>query len=426
MRHEHSSRGRSSLVPMSQTARAAKRRNAATRRAAAMVVESLEVRQFLTAVTWNPQTPDRTWDVGVTANGLDPSNNQVVFHNGDSVTFGGTVGGAVNIAGTVAPSLTTVSSGSNYDLGGSGSIAGAGSLTKAGAGTLTLSGTAPNAFTGPTALNDGTLVLDKTDGVNALVGGGGGLSAVEVNNGATLRWDSSDQIADAQSVHVFDGTVNLNGQRELMTGLASDRTGSVVRTGTGTMVLTGSLLENLGTVTVDAGGIINASQMNVGSGGAAVLNVAGLLSLGAGGTSAITGLGGSGLTAFVTVQSGGELRTSGSLLSIQGPNTVVQAGAALSIGSGGFSMVNATLTVQSDATNPGRINMGGDYSGGGAGGAVILNGGAGALPAIIDIGAATRSFNVTSGFIRVDPAIQGTGGVNKDGPGAISFTGANS
>jgi autotransporter-associated beta strand protein len=72
------------------------------------------------------------------------------------------------------------------------SIDGAGSLIKTGAGTLTLSGS--NTYTGQTEVEGGTLLINGSNAsnslilvdANALLGGTGTLSNVQVNNGGTL------------------------------------------------------------------------------------------------------------------------------------------------------------------------------------------------------------------------------------------------
>ncbi|QYM77898.1 autotransporter-associated beta strand repeat-containing protein [Horticoccus luteus] len=74
---------------------------------------------------------------------------------------------------------------------------GAKGLTKTGDGVLTLSGTSANTFTGPTYVNDGILALNKTPGVNAIVGN------VIVGDGRgtdVLRLDASEQIANTANV----------------------------------------------------------------------------------------------------------------------------------------------------------------------------------------------------------------------------------
>lgn len=78
------------------------------------------------------------------------------------------------------------------------------SVIKAGAGTLILSGTAANIHGGLTTVADGTLALDKTAGVDAIATGG-----VQVNSGATLRLDASNQINNGSALVLNGGTFDL-------------------------------------------------------------------------------------------------------------------------------------------------------------------------------------------------------------------------
>jgi autotransporter-associated beta strand protein/VCBS repeat-containing protein len=385
---------------------------------AAVPFETLETRRLLTALTWNPQGGDNTWQVGGPLNWLDPSSNQVAFANGDTVTFSDTGGGgSVDIVGAVNPANSTVNGSLNYDLGGAGSIGGTGGLTKDGSGTLTLSGTSANSFTGSALLNAGTLLLDKSDGVNALAGGSGAFPTVD-GVGGTLRWNSSEQLTDVRGVRLSGGLADLNGYTETNTGVQLNVGGTVLQTGTGTWNMTGSLSADRGTLNIDPGGTINAPFANIGAGGAPmIVNDSGTLNLGSGGSSTVFG------TGIVNVLSGGQLNTSTSLFKVSGPVNV-QAGGVANIGSGNIEIGSSPLTIQSDATNPGRVNLGGNVIGQTIN-ALILNGGSGALPGVLNLGAATRTFNVSSGYMIVTASIQGSGGVIKNGAAPMSFRGPN-
>jgi len=107
----------------------------------------------------------------------------------------------------------------------SGDINGSSALTKTGTGTLTLSGTGANSFGGALNLNDGTVLLNKTAGTNAISG-----SAINVGDGtgtagsAILRLGASNQIADSAGLMTIasDGLFNLNNQVESIDRLAGN------------------------------------------------------------------------------------------------------------------------------------------------------------------------------------------------------------
>jgi fibronectin-binding autotransporter adhesin len=119
----------------------------------------------------------------------------------------------------------------------SGNIAtGAGSLTKQGTGTLTISGTAANTFTGNLAINEGTVNLNKTDGINAassgtvIVGDGVGTAG-----SANLVYQAGNQLADAA-----DLTLNADGHLAL--GTFSDSVSTLNGTGLLDLGTTGELI----------------------------------------------------------------------------------------------------------------------------------------------------------------------------------------
>ena len=75
----------------------------------------------------------------------------------------------INIPNAVAPGYIRVNSSQNYTFTGAGSIT-TGTLRKDGTGTLTLATT--NTYAGLTSITQGTVLLSKTAGVNAIIGDG--------------------------------------------------------------------------------------------------------------------------------------------------------------------------------------------------------------------------------------------------------------
>ena len=254
-----------------------------------------------------------------------PANNTTIGGNvtlGDAVntgklTFSGTMG-----LGGATRTLTTVT-----ETTFSGVVSNGG-ITKQGASTLTFLGASANTYTGTTTVNDGTLVLAKTAGVNAIAGG---LTIGDGTNSDTVNLGASDQIADTVVVNMIGtasgqrGNFQLLGFNETIGGLsgggqvqnASSTAGSVltlnvanattqtssavlrntggsttgslsiVKTGGGTQILGGNMTYT-GVTSINEGTLaVNGSLSSVGS---VVVNANGLLG-GSGSVGAISGSG---------------------------------------------------------------------------------------------------------------------------------------
>jgi autotransporter-associated beta strand protein len=136
------------------------------------------------------------------------------------------------------PSL--ICAATNVNLTVSGSVDGPGKLTKDGPGWLILGGLTPNSFSGGAQLVEGTLVLDKTDGVNAIACP---ITLGDFNVGNSmvfLRLAGSQQIADNVMLTIEpNGNFDLNHQFETIGGLTM-RAGSVYSE-TGLLTLLGDV-----------------------------------------------------------------------------------------------------------------------------------------------------------------------------------------
>lgn len=206
-------------------------------------------------------------DEAVTLSGSATSAATLELMSG-STTFGGqfnavgTNGGAATILTNDTASLTIT-----------GLLAGDAVINKNGTGTLVLAGTNNNSNTGPLQINDGTVVLNKTPGRNAVSGTVVVGDNTGLNNSATLRNGSADQLADLRDVTInADGLYNLNGFNETVRNLFL--TGGEVLTGTAALSLGGNVTtsasneESIITGNLNLGG--GTRTFNIDEGGALV------------------------------------------------------------------------------------------------------------------------------------------------------------
>jgi len=155
-------------------------------------------------------------------------------------------------------------------------IANAVSLTKLGANTLTLAGS--NSYTGVTNINGGTL---NVAAANALPGAGN-----IVFGGGTLQYSGANQ-TDYSGRFANSGTtisIDTNGQTVTFgSNIVSSNTGGLSKSGSGTLVLTGSsaytgvTTVNSGTLQVGngtSGALPGASTVTVNGGGTLAVNIA--------------------------------------------------------------------------------------------------------------------------------------------------------
>ncbi len=210
----------------------------------------------------------------LTLNGAGVSSFGALRNLSSSNSFGGaiTLGSASTIysdAGTLTLTGGIVNGGftPTFDGAGniseSGAISGIGALVKNGGGTLTLSGT--NTYSGGSTINGGTVVtygssLGASSGVATL-------NAATIEVAATFSSTRNYVLGNAASTMMVDPTFTFTAN-----GIFSG-TGTLNKTGTGTMVLggantyTGATNVNAGTLQLSASArIANTSNLNVSGG----------------------------------------------------------------------------------------------------------------------------------------------------------------
>ena len=144
------------------------------------------------------------------AGARDPANNTTI---GGNVTLGDAVNtGRLTFAGTIGLGGDTRTLTTESDVVFSNTVSNGG-ITKAGTGQLTLTGGSANTYSGTTTVNDGTLVLAKTAGVNAIAGG---LTIGDGTNSDTVSLGASDQIADTVVVNMIGTAMGQRGNFELL------------------------------------------------------------------------------------------------------------------------------------------------------------------------------------------------------------------
>ena len=265
-----------------------------------------------------------------------------------------------------------------------------GALTKIGAGALVL--TAVNNYTGGTNINAGTLSF-----ANGALGTAG---TVDFTGSSSLQWNGSNTQDVSSRLKIEDGitaTVDTNGidvtfASALQTGIA--QTGSLTKTGTGTLTLT-AVNNYAGTTTVNAG-------MLLVSAGAALMQTAGIL------VDSVAPASNASLTVDGTASN--ILSMGGVTVGNSGTGTLnLQNGGAMAVGGGA-----GIVTLASGAGSSGTFNIG---NGTGTLNAAVVNGGAGT--AVVNIAHGDPAYVFA-------PQLAGSLAVNLAGSGTTVLTAANS
>jgi autotransporter-associated beta strand protein len=360
------------------------------------------------------------------SNGINDSTQAGIMKlSGGNATFSGTggqitiygtgskiIGGAASYGTLTMNQTTALTLTDNVTLGGAGTNENNFNLVKAGANTLTLSGV--NTFAGTTTINGGTLALANQNAIqnSTLVMTGGGnvsFSSAEVANAFTLGGLSASSNGSGYNIALANNsptaialTVGNNNASTTYAGILSGA-GSLVKTGTGTLTLSGNnsysgtTSINSGTLLIDAGG-----RLGSGSYAAAITNNGALVYSGTNNQTLSGTLSGSG---FLTQNGSG-------VLTLANSNTY----------SGGTSLLSGSIQI----TNANSLGTTGNLSFGGG----TLQYGAG-----ITTDLSSRIHN-SSSAIAIDTNGQNVtfasalgasnvGGLTKSGVGTLVLSGAN-
>lgn len=305
----------------------------------------------------------------VTLSGASYALNNLSLDAGTTATFATP---ALSIAGQITDNGVLVFDSPN-NLTIAAPIQGSGSLTQAGDGTLLLTGA--STYTGVTTVASGTL---QAGGANVLAPA----SAFSVNSGATLDLGNANQTIGSLS---GAGTVTLGAGTLTTGGLGSSTSfggviagsGALVKTGAGTMTLTGSS-------TYSGGTTIGAGALQLGDGGSAGSIV-------------------------------GDVTNNGSLIFNRGDistfaGTVSGVGSVTQQGTGTTVLTSNSSYSGGTTISAGTLQLGN----GGSSGSIVGN--------VTDNGSMVFNRSDTSTF---DGTISGTGSVTQQGAGTTILTANN-
>lgn len=392
--------------------------------------------------TWNLSNGNKVWWNG---------SSRVAWANANNAVFGNTTLGSYTItlgANITAQSMSfnlstytiassantltlssgnvTVASGVNATI--NQAISGSGGFTKLGVGTLTLGGA--NAYSGATTISAGTLRLSLGTAIPDS-------SAVSANAGATFDLNNNNEtigsLSGAGTVNLGSGLLTTGGLNTSTThsGVIGGAGGSLTKTGTGTLTLSGANTYTGGT-TISAGTFALGASDRLADTGS--VNVASGATFSLGGFNEIVGaLSGAGNVSLgsgtLTAGDGSSTTFSGVISGTNGNFTKAASGTVTLSGANTYSGATTVSAGTLRLGIPGAIS---DSS------AVTVNSGA-----IFDlngnnetIGSLAGAGNVTLGVGNLTTGadnsstthsgvISGTGGLTKTGAGTFILSGNN-
>jgi autotransporter-associated beta strand protein len=395
-------------------------------------------------ITWTGTGPGGgTWDVEGNTNWVfTGSAVATAFYAGDTARFDDTAAtSAVTVAETVTPGAMVIDSTLDYTFSGAG-IGGSSSLQKSGTGTLTLTG--PNSHSGTNFLDAGTVRVG--DG-----GSSGSLGTGPISNFTTLIIDRSGTLLMPNAID-GSGTIEKTGSGNLTLSGSSSYTGETILTaGIITSANPNCLGSSAGGTTVAAGATLDVYTGGFGA-EPIIINGAGVDDLGV----IVCGTVAGNLDGVQNLTLGSDSTVGGSgRWDVRGNDAILAGNFKLTkIGSNQISLVNADVSVRDievhggmltieygavvDNSNPGTITMiGGTLGFGGFGNPitcskpVVLNGGAinttatnfdgdATVASTIDLAAASSTISAQGGAtLTLTGTVSGTGALVKGGDGTV-------
>lgn len=297
------------------------------------------------------------WDVGTSPAWQDPSLNNVVYTEGDAVTFDSQGGSypSVSLSGPVYPSSVSVNSDSDYTFTTTvdGGIYGMTGLTKTGLGNLILD--VNNSYTGPTTIQNGVIQVGAA-------GTRGSLGTGAVTNNGGLTFNRTDAFAVGNNIagsggltNIGSGTITLSGTNSFSGAIAvnaggltltstqalGQATDVVLIAGGGGAGVTGTRLALTGGISADAGRALSM----VGSFASPDIRCNLYTAAGTNAWNGAVILGGDGIIAFAADAANAELDVNGPI------NGSAYTGKLTLRGAGGRGVVNGVLNISAGQVN---------------------------------------------------------------------------